>query len=68
MDNLAKFLADYPTAKIIIVLNTHSLRESGAFVWGGTDPTNYLTCYMFEVSMSLYPMQHVLTQMHAVDT
>ena len=62
MDRVTKFLDDHPTAKIIPVINTHSLAELGGFVWGGTDPSSFVTCYMFEVSISLCPMQHGLTR------
>ena len=67
-DRLNAFLMNHPTAKIIIIVNTHSLDESGAFVWGGTNPRNYLTCYMFEVGVPLYPTWPMLTSDTHIDT
>lgn len=43
-----KFLTHYPTAKIIIVVETHCL-ENGRFVWTGEFPTTYEACSLLEV-------------------
>ena len=49
----------HTTAKVIIAL-THSLDGSGAFVWGGTDESNFQVCFMNDVSVAWYPMQCML--------
>ena len=46
------FLSRYPTAKIIIVVDTHSV-ENGAFAWT-SNPNNrkdVKTCYLYEVKI-----------------
>ena len=46
------FLSRFPTAKIIIVVDTHSV-ENGAFAWT-SDPDNpkaFKTCYLYEASV-----------------
>ena len=35
------FLKDHPTAKIIVIIDTHCLEESGAFIWTGDSPETY---------------------------
>jgi hypothetical protein len=44
-----KFLHKHPTAKIVIIIDTHCL-ENGAFVWNGNSPTSYEACSLYEVS------------------
>jgi hypothetical protein len=51
-----RFLKRFPTAKIVIILDTHSV-ENGAFVWSGSSPETYRTCYMLEVRARL-PATH----------
>jgi hypothetical protein len=43
-----KFLTHYPTAKIVIVVETHCL-ENGRFVWTGESPSSYEACSLLEV-------------------
>ena len=45
-----KFMERNETAKIIYVIDTHSL-ENGFFVWTGNEPKNYEACSLDEVSM-----------------
>jgi hypothetical protein len=53
------FLDTHPTAKIVIIIDTHCL-ENGAFVWRGCDPVSFEACYMPEVSTkSLCAMQNL---------
>jgi hypothetical protein len=49
LEEIAEFLARHPTAKIIIVLDTHCLSENGAFIWKGHSTETYLFCCMKEV-------------------
>lgn len=42
------FLRKNPTAKIVVVIDTHCL-ENGAFVWTGDSPTSYQACFLAEV-------------------
>ena len=46
------FLDQYPTAKIVVVIDTHCLQESGAFIWTpGTEANpSYEGCSLWEVS------------------
>lgn len=43
------FLKDYGAAKIIVVIDTHSL-ENGYFVWRGANPDDLSACSLLEVS------------------
>ena len=47
--NAARFLADHPTAKIVVTLDTHCLEESGSFLWKGSEPKFYEACGLDEV-------------------
>jgi hypothetical protein len=49
LDEIIAFLARHPTAKIIIVIDTHCLSETGAFIWTGVNADTYRTCRMDEV-------------------
>ena len=61
MSDIVEFLGIHTTAKLILILSTHSVDGSGAFVWGGTDETNLQTCFMYEVSVAWYPTRCILT-------
>ena len=52
-DGAVSFLAENPTAKIIVVVDTHCL-DNGKFVWMGANTNNYQACDMDEVSV-IYP-------------
>jgi hypothetical protein len=43
-----RFLDEYPTAKIIVVIDTHCI-ENGYLVWGHDAANGLLTCSMLEV-------------------
>ena len=45
----ARFLTDNPTAKIVVVVDTHCV-ENGSFVWKGAK-SNYQACGMDEVGV-----------------
>ena len=47
------FLAKNPMAKILVVLDTHSM-ENGSFVWKGNTPPSYEGCSLQEVSLHLF--------------
>ena len=64
MKELAEFLDVHPFAKIIIIINTHSLDETGAFVWGGTTPADFKTCYMHPVCVPTIHAIQDLTYSH----
>lgn len=49
VERAEQFLKKNKTAKIVIVLDTHCA-ENGAFVWTGTSPATYRSCFMLEVS------------------
>ena len=46
----ASFLADNPTAKIVVTVDTHSFEETGMFLWTGATPTEYQACGLDEVN------------------
>ena len=46
---LKDFLEKHTTAKIIVVVDTHSL-SNGYFVWKGKSQDDYKACSLFEVS------------------
>ena len=46
-----KFLSSRKTAKIVVVIDTHCLEETGAFVWCGKTPTDYQACRLDRVSV-----------------
>ena len=52
----ASFLAEHPTAKIVVVVNTHCLKN-GKLVWKGTNTISYEACDMDEVSV-ICPINH----------
>lgn len=47
---LSAFLKRHPTAKIVLIIDTHCLRETGLFVWGGHDAASYQACSLLSVS------------------
>ena len=48
VEEVDKFLTYYPTAKIVIILETHCL-ENSRFVWTGESPDSYQACSLLEV-------------------
>ena len=46
--DVTEFLEKYPLAKIVIVIDTHCLQETGGFVWGGAG-TELEACTLWEV-------------------
>ena len=52
----ASFLAEHPTAKIVVVVDTHCLKN-GKLVWKGTNTISYKACDMDEVSV-ICPINH----------
>jgi hypothetical protein len=47
---VTSFLKMHPTAKIIVVVDTHCLQESGEFVWSGSGSTDFGVCMLRDVS------------------
>jgi hypothetical protein len=45
-----KFMKQWVTAKIIVIIQTHCL-EGGAFVWRGDSPATYEGCSLLEVEL-----------------
>jgi hypothetical protein len=48
------FLKQHKTTKIIIMINTHSFEEDGAFVWGGTSGS-YKGCKLLQIVQDCIP-------------
>ena len=44
-----KFLKEHPSAKIVVVIDTHCL-DRGFFVWKGESAADYSACLLAEVS------------------
>jgi len=49
-DMAARFLELHPTAKIVFIIDTHCLDETGSFIFIGNSPESYRACTMAEVS------------------
>jgi len=45
---VAKFLKTYATAKIVVIVDTHS-SDFGRFIWTGNSAETYLGCSLLEV-------------------
>lgn len=58
LEDIDNFMTHYPTAKIVIVIETHCL-ENGCFVWKGESPTTYEACSLLEVYFGCDPPQHL---------
>jgi hypothetical protein len=51
---VADFLDQHTTAKIVVVIDTHCLEETGGFIYEGTTPESYAACNMSQVSISWF--------------
>ena len=52
MKDIVNFLEQYKTAKVLVILNTHALRESGYLVWKGSSKAHNLhSCHLGEVAI-----------------
>ena len=47
---VTNFLDQHRTAKIIVVVDTHCIQETGGFLWYGHDANTYQSCSLYEVS------------------
>ena len=47
---VSHFLTRHPLAKIIVVVDTHSVQESGTFLWTGSDSASYESYSLHGVS------------------
>lgn len=59
IQEVTKFLGKHTTAKIIVVIDTHSL-ENGRFVYTGDTPGTYEACSLFEVCTQLTTKRSLL--------
>jgi rhamnose utilization protein RhaD (predicted bifunctional aldolase and dehydrogenase) len=57
MDHVSTFLDNHQTAKVVVVVSTHSLEENGQFVWGGDSPQSYKGCFMRPVGAAAVLLQ-----------
>lgn len=55
--DVTEFLEQYPTAKIIVVVDTHCLQETGGLLWYGNNTDTYQACTLYGVS-KLAPIHH----------
>lgn len=55
------FLNAHPTARIIVVVDTHCLEDSGAFIWKGDTPDTYEGRSLLEVCTENCGLGHHLT-------
>lgn len=51
VEDVIRFLAENPTTKIMVIIETHSL-ENGRLIWS-TDKGDFQGCFMHEVSTAL---------------
>jgi hypothetical protein len=51
-DMAGDFLDCHPTAKIVVIIDTHCLEETGGFIYKGNTPDTYEACSMEEVSLT----------------
>lgn len=58
-----KFFTEFPQAKIVFVIDTHSL-EDGRFLFRGHDPITYESCYLEEVIVSHFQNCTFISQLH----
>jgi len=59
----AKFLTTHVTAKIIVVVDTHCVPESGLFIWSGDKPETFQSCTLGTVcvtSLQMVTTTHLL--------
>jgi len=49
-DEAGDFLDRHTTARIVVIIDTHCLEETGAFIYKGSAPDSYEACCMEEVS------------------
>ena len=61
--NIKPFLSNNPTAKILVLVDTHCLEETGAFVWKGTDEPTYEACYLQEVMSDVLVLSMTASQL-----
>lgn len=55
---ISDFLGRHPTAKIVLIVDTHCL-DNGAFVYEGHSPETYKGCRLEEVSTSVSVGSHL---------
>jgi hypothetical protein len=48
-DDVGDFLDQHTTAKIVVIVDTHCLEETGSFIYKGSTPETYEACRMKEV-------------------
>ena len=49
-DEAGNFLDQHTTARIVVIIDTHCLEETGAFIYKGSTPDSYEACCIEEVS------------------
>ena len=63
-DEAGDFLDRHPMVKIVVIIDTHCLEETGAFIYQGSSPESYKGCGMDEVSSiqlrTIYPHFHTV--------
>lgn len=64
MPTITDFLTTHPSAKIVVVVDTHCLQETGSFIWKGDKPEHYEPCtieeVMFTSCATISPDSHML--------
>ena len=44
------FLKRHPQARIIVVVDTHCIQETGGFLWYGSEPKSFQSCTLYDVN------------------
>ena len=56
----AKFMEVHPTAKIVVIVDTHAA-DNGYFVWVGDTPDDFRSCSLLEVGVACYRTRFMLS-------
>jgi hypothetical protein len=63
ISHVERFLKDHEMAKIVIVIDTHSM-PNGSLVWTGDSAEEYRTCNLSEVSRILRSLVYFASSCH----
>jgi hypothetical protein len=63
ISHVERFLKDHEMAKIVIVIDTHSM-QNGSLVWTGDSAEEYRTCNLSEVSRILRSLVYFASSCH----
>ena len=50
---VSDFLDRRPSARIIVVIDTHCIQDTGGFLWDGNSAESYKSCELYDVSRGI---------------